>query len=424
MGSRLGGGGHISLATLQVGFAGEDTPKSVYPSAVGLVAEPGDTAMTGARAEGLGEGADQDVKWRVGSAAVAYRRDDMELRSPYDVDGFPSDESVMQALLDHAFNSRLLCSASEHPVLLTEPAWNSAPVRETMTEYMFENYQTPGLFISKAPVLSTFMNAKASAVVLDVGHSWMSAVPVHEGYVLRKAIERSPVAGARLNQDLLAYLERNGGPIHPQYACKRSVTADGGLQVQVVDFPQTHPSYRDYMVLEVVRDLKECCCEVGATDYSDALYGQMPAASYELPDGRVLQLGAQRYKTAELLFKPDINQHVSGAAALGPEKGAAELVYGAIQKVDTDMRKEFWNNVVLAGGTTLLKGFKERVERDLTNMSPSKLRVTTSSFAVEKRFSAWIGGSILASLGQFQQLWISKAEYEETGSVIVEKKCP
>ena len=377
--------------------------------------------MTGARVE-----SQERSKWKVGSASVAYRRDNMELRTPFDAEGLPSDEGVMQALLDHVFQNRLLCDAREHPVLLTEPSWNSTAVREGMAEYMFESYQVPGLFISKTAVLSTFMNARASALVLDVGHEWMSAVPVQEGYVLRKSLQRSPVAGARLQNDLLRFLEdTGGGPIHPQYACERKRGADDVLRVEIQNSPNTHDSFRHRMVQEVVRDLKESVCRVSDVDYADALYNKLPAVPYELPDGRTVQLGAQRLKTAELLFKPDLYTHVSGAAAVNPqEKGAHELVYGAIQSTDNELRKDFWNNIVLAGGTTLLSGFKERLERDLTNISPLKIRVTASAFPVERRFSSWIGGSILASLGTFQQMWISKAEYEETGQSIVEKKCP
>ncbi len=83
-----------------------------------------------------------------------------------------------------------------------------------------------------------------------------------------------------------------------------------------------------------------------------------------------------------------------------------------------------WNSICVAGGTSLMPGFKERLERDLGNISPAKVRVTAAAFTVERKFASWIGGSILASLGTFQQMWVSKAEYEEHGATIVERKCP
>lgn len=288
---------------------------------------------------------------------------------------------------------------------------------------MFESYNIPGLFISKAAVLACFMNAKSSGVILDCGHGWSSAVPVHDGYVLHKCIQRSPIAGARLNEDLFSYLSSEHVPIHPMYECNRRVENDGMLKVTLVDYPKTHSSYRKYMVDEVIRDIKESTCRVSDVDYSETLYDKMPAVPYQLPDGKVIQLGAQRFKTPELLFKPDLYNPIM-VAGLDKAKGVHELVYGAIQLVDSDLRREFWSNICLAGGTTMINGFKERVERDLSNIAPSKLKVTASTFPVERKFSSWIGGSILASLGTFQQMWISKAEYDENGSAICSRKCP
>ena len=54
---------------------------------------------------------------------------------------------------------------------------------------------------------------------------------------------------------------------------------------------------------------------------------------------------------------------------------------------------------------------------ELHDAAPTNVRVkvTASANAVERKFATWIGGSILASLGSFQQMWMSKQEYENTG---------
>lgn len=52
-----------------------------------------------------------------------------------------------------------------------------------------------------------------------------------------------------------------------------------------------------------------------------------------------------------------------------------------------------------------------------------RLKIISAPGVSERRFGAWTGGSILSSLGSFQQLWVSKQEYEETGKVIVQSKC-
>ena len=42
---------------------------------------------------------------------------------------------------------------------------------------------------------------------------------------------------------------------------------------------------------------------------------------------------------------------------------------------------------------------------------------------LERQFGAWIGGSIMSSLGTFVPLWFTKQEYEEQGASYIESKC-
>merc|ERR1711962_1481765 len=83
-------------------------------------------------------------------------------------------------------------------------------------------------------------------------------------------------------------------------------------------------------------------------------------------------------------------------------------------------------NVVVTGGNTLLQGFNDRLNRDLGIKTPSTMRfkLIAANGPQERRYGSWIGGSILASLGSFQQMWVSKQEYEEGGRAQVDRKCP
>jgi len=87
-------------------------------------------------------------------------------------------------------------------------------------------------------------------------------------------------------------------------------------------------------------------------------------------------------------------------------------------------KKELYNGIIVTGGTTLIPGIIDRLQKELNELLTSKYKLIAPSFAAERKFSTWIGGSILASLGSFQQMWMSKAEYEEHGRSLVEKKCP
>lgn len=99
------------------------------------------------------------------------------------------------------------------------------------------------------------------------------------------------------------------------------------------------------------------------------------------------------------------------------------MIVESIQKSDIDIRRELFSNIILTGGTTMMKGFSERIQKHLPDISPQNIRVKVLS-SNERRFQPWVGGSILSSLGSFQQMWMSRYEYEEHGSIMIERKCP
>ena len=91
-------------------------------------------------------------------------------------------------------------------------------------------------------------------------------------------------------------------------------------------------------------------------------------------------------------------------------------------KCDIDIRKDLYNQIVLSGGTSMYSGLSDRLQKEVTSLAPSTMKVKIIS-PPERKYSVWIGGSILASLSTFQQMWITKAEYDESGPGIVHRKC-
>ncbi|KAH9500653.1 hypothetical protein Btru_077203 [Bulinus truncatus] len=133
-----------------------------------------------------------------------------------------------------------------------------------------------------------------------------------------------------------------------------------------------------------------------------------------LPDGQVITIGNERFRTPEAMFQPSF---------LGMESaGVHETTYNSIMKCDVDIRKDLYANTVLSGGSTMYPGIADRMQKEITALAPSTMKIKIIA-PPERKYSVWIGGSILASLSTFQQMWISKQEYDESGPAIVHRKC-
>jgi len=160
---------------------------------------------------------------------------------------------------------------------------------------------------------------------------------------------------------------------------------------------------------EIVRDIKEklgFVCENYDEAMATAEQSSEMEQNYELPDGQIITIGAERFRCAEALFQPNL---------LGLEQhGVAALTHKTILKSDVDIRRDLFRNVVISGGTTMFPGFAERVHSELKRAAPQSMNVKIIA-AAERKYSVWIGGSILSSLSSFEEMWISKGEYDEAG---------
>ena len=360
---------------IKAGFAGDDSPRAVFPT---IVQKP--------RHRGFMVGMDQRDRY-VGDEAQVRRAGVLTIHYPIER-GIVTNWDDMEYIWHHTFYNELRVAPEECIVLQTEVPLNPKANKEKLTQIMFETFNIPFLHQCITPLLSLYASGRTTGLVIDSGGGVSHVVPIFKHHACTHAIQRHDIASGR---DLTEYLMK--------ILCERGY------------------SFTTSAEREIVRDIKEKLCYV-SIDFNQELQNSDSDCSvernYELPDGQVITVGTERFRCTEAIFNPSL----LGMSCVGLQ----DLVYGGgVMKCDIDLRNYLLKNILLSGGNTMFPGMKERVTKEVTCLVNTGVKVKVTA-PPERKMSSWIGGSILASLSDFYKICISKEEYDEHGPSLVHRK--
>ncbi|XP_003463563.3 actin-related protein T3 [Cavia porcellus] len=355
---------------IKAGLAGVRGPQFVYPNIIG-------------RARGRSSEAEGSRELWVGDEAQE-RRSSLSISYPVER-GLITCWGDMEIMWKHIYDCNLKLSPCDCPVLITEPALNPLVNRQQITEVFFEHLGVPAFYMCTQALLALFAAGFTSGLVLNSGAGLTQCVPIFEGYCLPHGVQQLHLAGL----DLTNYL--------------KMLLKDCNIMLLSAADRQT------------VKDIKETLCYV-AVNYEEEIAKKPSCLEkvYELPDGQTIKLHEQLFRCPEALFAPCL----VNIDAPGIDK----MCFSAIMKCDTDLRNSFFSNIILAGGSTSFPGLDKRLVKDMAKIVPANTAVQVIA-PPERKFSSWMGGSILASLSAFQDMWITAAEFNEVGPNIVHQRC-
>jgi len=356
--------------------------------------------------------------------------------------------------------------------------------KSTMLEILYESLSAPATFIAPAPMLASFGNGRQTSLVVDVGAGGTRVTPIVDGLILNQAQRRNGRGG----DWLAAIQERAAGEmmvkekeVLPRYAiglkgkCLEKARKSIFHQVAVRDCMyemKTAPHVTGVALFrneewtipfvkggesemndndESNSDAKEISDSTEKMDvdgqdegssegnddsHEEESYDVKCKRYYELPDGTKVHLqksknGKDLCRLNELLFASELpfsfNKELSSSPSSLSSLPIHELIKDSLSAVsDADIRKELCGNIILTGAASLVPNIERRLSLEAQYLLPGlyKCKLIATRNTIERRYASWIGGSILSSLGSFQQLWLSKKEYEEYGMTLATQRFP
>lgn len=308
----------------------------------------------------------------------------VKLRYPIRHGSFDNEKNI-SLFLNHIFSKLKLSEEkiSQHPLLIAEPILNPKENREKIATLLFEKYDVPSLIFANQPSLSLFSFSDTTGVVLESGDGVSQICSILNGCAIPSSFIRSDFGG----EDVTKYLQKL-------------------LKLKGHDFISDTEKL-------LLHEIKKKYLQITIEGKKD---DTIPS-KYNLPDLNVITIDTEKTMASKVLLKPSL---------VGKDYlGLHQMIAACIEKVDFELRESLYPSIKLTGGNSCIKGLSEVLHTKIREIFPknnTKIKIKSISPNYMSTISCWNGGKIIAGLGIFKDLLISKKDWEEKGNDILHKQ--
>lgn len=399
---------HSGTGLTKLGFAGNDSPSWVFPTAISTRVSGSDSSKSGSSKfnnVSIKRGM-EDLDFFIGEEALeAAKGPSYSLSYPIR-HGQVENWDHMERFWENSIFKYLKCEPEDHYFLMTEPPLNPPENRENIAEVMFESFNCAGLYIAVQAVLALAASWTSSKVqdrsltgtVIDSGDGVTHVIPVAEGYVIGSAIKNIPIAGRDITLFIQTLLRERG-------ELDTSLRTAEKIKQEFC-----------YVCPDIVKEFNKF-------DSHPDKFAQYIVETVRQPI--TVDVGYERFLAPEIFFSPEI----ASSDFLTP---LPIVVDDVIQGSPIDVRKNLYRNIVLSGGSTMFKDFGRRLQRDIKSLVNERVQQSerlsgAKSSGVEvqvishkrQKNAVWFGGSLLAQTAEFKSYCHTKQDYDEYGPSIV-----
>jgi len=400
--------------SIKAGFNGEYVPRCVIPSVIGNT-----------KNEKINLSWNEN-KISYGKGALANCTN-MDLEYPIE-DGKIKDFDALEKLWSYIFMNELKTKPDTHNILISESLFSSNSDRDKIAQIMYEKFSVFHICIEPQPLLTFHYSNKNSGLIVETGESYTQVIPIFEKFIIPQGIKFNHISGGYLtnltkeivDKRLSKYNVSNKKEIAKKIKekfMKVNSNCDFLNNLKGLDFPCTGRDINLYYEL--------------AKNSNIGLSTTMN--KFTLPDGNILELGDEMDIVSESIFNPEL-------FALEADS-IQGLIFDSINSIDLHTRKEISNNIIIGGGTTMIKNFPDRLKYECEklfnskNPDPNNLNNLRIYSQPEREYASWIGGSIYCStssssnsnymyqkISNTSSIWITKSDFEESGGRIFHRK--